>query len=371
MKLQAKRIALLICLLSLPLAAQEPSLPPATISTLEKAITTFMSEHDVPGLSIAVVENGALAWENGYGMADLENFVPAKASTVYRLASVSKPITATAIMQLYEQGKVDLDAPIQKYCPAFPEKPWPITTRELLGHLGGIRWYQGDEWLSTRHYDSINDSLKIFAKDPLVAQPGTKFTYTTYGYTVLGCVIEGASGETYVDYVEKNIFALAGMNHTQVDDVHKIIYNRAQGYQKSKTGEILNSDLSDTSYKIPGGGWVSTAGDVARFAIALENGTLLKASTRELMWTSQKTTDGKDTGYGLGWIVSNDSGLRIVGHEGGQQRVATAIVLVPEKKMAVAVLCNLEGAGPLEFARQLLKMLAEVPPEAPTAGGPR
>ena len=361
MRLRARRIIVFIFLLALPLAAQEPSLSAAEISTLEKLITGFMSQNNVPGLSIAVVENGALIWQNGYGLADLENFVPAKTSTEYRLASVSKPITATAVMKLYEQGKIDLDAPIQKYCPAFPQKPWPITTRELLGHLGGIRWYQGDEWLSTRHYDNMTESLKIFANDPLAAQPGTRFVYTTYGYTLLGCVIEGASGQKYVDYVQQNIFLPAGMDHTEVDDVHKIIYNRAQGYQKSKTGEIMNSDLSDTSYKIPGGGWVSTAGDMARFAIALENGTLLKPQTRELMWTSQKTSDGKETGYGLGWGVSHEFGFRIVSHEGGQPRVATAIALAPDKKLGVAVLCNLEGSGPLEFAKQLLNTLSEAP----------
>jgi len=360
MKHRSLVLLIVVCCLPLPLPAQEqPSLSAATVGNLEKAITSYMSTNNVPGLSMAVVENGALVWQNGYGLADLENFVPVKADTVFRLASVSKPITATAIMQLYEKGKIDLDAPIQKYCPAFPQKPWPITTRELLGHLGGIRWYKEDEWLSTRHYDSMTESLKIFAGDPLVAPPGTKFTYTTYGYTVLGCVLEGASGEKYVDYVQKSIFAPAGMDHTQVDDVHKIILNRAQGYQKSKNGEIWNSDLAETSYKTPGGGWVSTAGDMARFAIALESDTLLKPQTRELMWTIQKTSDGKETGYGLGWGVSNDMGFRIVGHEGGQQRVATALALAPEKKMAVVVLCDLEGAGPLDFAKQLLKALSD------------
>ena len=352
-------ICFALLLLVFPLLAQQlPALPAATVAVVEKDVTSFMSEKNVPGLSIAIVENGALVWENGYGLADLENFVPAKAGTVYRLASVSKPITATAIMQLYERGKIDLDAPIQKYCPAFPQKPWPITTRELLGHLGGIRWYQGDEMLSTRRYDNMTDSLKIFANDPLLAQPGTAFNYTTYGYTVLGCVLEGASGEKYVDFVQKNIFTPAGMVHTEADDEHKIIHNRAQGYQKSKTGEILNSDLADTSYKIPGGGWVSTAGDMARFAMAMESNTLLKAETRELMWTPQKTSDGKATGYGMGFGVSTDAGFRIVGHSGGQQRVATALALAPDKKMAVVVLCNLEESGPLDFAKELLKVLA-------------
>src|SRR5438270_11148312 len=147
---------------------------------IESAITKFMSSNSVPGVSVAVVENGENEWSQGYGMSDLENFVPATSRTLYRLASISKPLTATAAMQLWEGGKLDLDAPVQKYCPAFPQKEWPITTRQLLGHLGGIRHYrvpelpysesQSDpEVGNTRHFENgMEAGLKFFAGDALV-----------------------------------------------------------------------------------------------------------------------------------------------------------------------------------------------------------
>ena len=133
-----------------------------------------MSAHSVPGIVVAVVLEGEPAWSAGFGMADLENSAPATSSTLFRLGSISKPISAVAVLQLWERGKLDLDAPAQKYCPAFPQKEWPITSRELLGHLGGIRHYNSDgkgdiPEDSARHFSSMEESLQIFAADPLVA----------------------------------------------------------------------------------------------------------------------------------------------------------------------------------------------------------
>ena len=152
--------------------AQTDKLPPEKRTQLEVATARFMAKNNLPGISIAVVENSEYEWSKGFGRADLENFVPASSQTLYRLASISKPITATAAMLLYERGKLDLDAPVQKYCPAFPEKDWPITTRQLLGHLGGIRHYRSHsiydpEIISTKHFDDpISAGLNFFKDDP-------------------------------------------------------------------------------------------------------------------------------------------------------------------------------------------------------------
>jgi CubicO group peptidase (beta-lactamase class C family) len=305
-----------------------------------------MSRQNIPGLSVAIATDGTLRWSNGYGLADLENFVPAKASTVYRLGSISKPITAVAVMQLAERGKLDLDAPVQKYCPAFPQKQWPVTSRQLLGHLGGVRHYNSDaEFGSTRHYQTVVEGLSMFKDDPLLHQPGTKFSYTTHGYAVLGCVVEGASGMTFKDYVNENIFKPAAMDRIRVDDVFEIIPNRAQGYAKKQSGELQNSALADTSYKIPGGGFCSTVEDLVKFALAVQSGKLVQPQTVEQLWTKQKTADGKETAYALGFGVEERNGLKIVSHGGGQQRVSTMLYLVPERKIVIALMLNLEGAG--------------------------
>jgi len=181
-----------------------PQLTPAQIGDMEKTITAFMTENHAPSVSIAVVKDGKLAWTGAYGFSDLENFVPAKTSTMYRLASISKPITATAILQLVQAGKIDLDAPAQKYCPAYPPKGQTITTRELLGHLAGVRHYKNSEELnSRRHYTSMVDSLDFFKSDPLDLEPGTKFHYSTFGFSILGCEVEGASGMGFMDYLQE------------------------------------------------------------------------------------------------------------------------------------------------------------------------
>ena len=342
----APLIAVLAFLSMSAQAQQSTSLSADKLDKIEKAISAQMSRSGIPGLSVAVVLDHKLRWSNGYGLADVENFVPAKAATAYRLGSISKPITAAAVMQLIERGKIDLDAPIQKYCPAFPQKQWPVTVRLLLGHLAGVRHYKNDaEYGSTRHYKSVVEGLEMFKDDPLGFEPGTKYGYTTHGFAVLGCAVEGASGMSFPDYVRENVFKAAGMDTIRVDNVTDIIPNRAQGYQKTKSGELRNSELADTSYKIPGGGFISTVEDLARFAIAMQTGVLVKKETLDQMWTSQKTRDGKATGYGMGWGVHERNGMKEVEHGGAQQRVSTYLYTIPEKGLAVVLMTNLESVG--------------------------
>jgi serine beta-lactamase-like protein LACTB len=358
-------LAILFLLLShTPHRAQhQTNIPPNQLRKVEAIIEAVMRRDNIPGLSVAVVSNERLRWSKGYGLSDLENAVPAKAGTVYRLASVSKTITATAAMQLFERGKLDLDAPVQKYCPAFPHKQWPVTSRQLLGHLGGIRHYRqnGDDFEITRHYAGVSDSLDVFKADPLLHEPGTKYLYSSYGYNLLGCVIEGASGMKYADYVRENIFKPAGMDRIRVDDHFEIIPNRAQGYQKNARGELRNSGLLDTSYKIPAGGLASTVEDIARFAIALEKGILVKPETLVKMWTRQRTRDGEETSYGLGWRLSEENGRKAVWHSGRQQRVSTLLYIEPDRKLAVVLMSNLEDAvgGLSEMAHEIAKTLGE------------
>ena len=282
----------------------------------------------------------------------------------------SKPISATAVLQLWERGKLDLDAPVQKYCPAFPQKEWPITTRELLGHLGGIRHYNPDgkgdvPEDSARHFASVEESLQLFANDPLVEKPGTKFHYSTYGYTLVGCVLEGAAAGKFIDFLGKNVFAPAGMEQTRDDDFFAIIPHRTRWYHKDKGGMVRNAGVLDSSYKIPGGGIISSADDMADFEAAMLADKLLKRGTQDLMWTSLKTADGKETGYGLGWGVMDKFGLHILAHTGGQQGTSTAFAVVPSRNAGVVVLCNLDDVEVNQLAMQILRMALDVPDGIP------
>jgi serine beta-lactamase-like protein LACTB, mitochondrial len=345
------------------------------MESIEATLSTERSRWNAPGLSAAIVADYNLVWSRGLGLADLEQRVPAMPATVYRIASISKTITAVAVMQLAEQAKLDLDAPIQHYCPAFPEKSWPITARQLLAHLSGIRGYLSTEELyNTHHYTNLVEPLALFKDDPLQFEPGAQFSYTTYGYTILGCAIEGASNMPYVDYVQQHIVHTAGMGHTRPDDVYAIIANRAQSYRKAPDGEIQNAPLTDTSYKIPGGGWCSTAEDLAKFAVAVQTDSLITKETLEQMLTRQKTRDGRAIPFGLGWAIGERNGHQEVWHTGALQGVSTILYMRPAQGFAAVLLLNVNGlatppatAPVLGLARQLAEIVLPSPQLSPMA----
>ncbi|MGA8501812.1 MAG: serine hydrolase domain-containing protein [Candidatus Sulfotelmatobacter sp.] len=347
--------------------AQNPQLASGKRAQIDAAVSRFMATTHIPGLSVAVVENGEYEWAQGFGFADLENNVPASEHTLFRLGSISKSLTAVAALQLWERGKLDLDAPVQKYCPAFPQKPWPISTRQVLGHLGGIRHYKAGENQedieggNTKHFDdTIQAGLNFFKDDPLVAQPGTSFHYSTQGYTLVGCVIEGASDAKYLDFMRQNVLIPAQMEQTQGDDRFAIIPYRTRFYQKKDSGAVLNADFLDSSYKIPGGGWLSSAEDMAKFEVAILNDKLIRRATRDLMWTPLKPSNGSEDTYGLGWgwDKHNEHGIEGVGHTGGQQGTSTAFVIAPDQREGVVVLTNLQDQDPEVLAREILNILS-------------
>ena len=336
--------------------------PAAEISTsamrrMEHALEAERVAQKVVGMSVAVSHRGALRYTNGFGLADLENGLSARPDTVYRLGSISKTISAVAALQLFERGRLDLDVPIQKYVPSFPHKPWPVSTRQLLGHLGGIRAYKGDEILSTRHYSNVMDGVKFFADEPLEHEPGTKYLYTTHGFSLVGAAVEVAAGQRFIDYVNANIFNPAGMDHARDDNVYDIIRNRTSGYMLGKDGVVQNAGLADTSYKVPGGGFVATAEDIVRFGVALDRGSLLKRETYKLMTTSQKTADGKETGYGMGISLSLYAGKRAYTHSGSQQGCRTVFAIFPDERYVIAILTNSEHADYRKLIEAAVRVL--------------
>src|SRR5215471_11107004 len=349
---------------SSPCASQDHRLSQEKQSQIEAAVARYMTTTHVPGLAVAVVENGEYEWASGFGLADVENNVPASEQTLFRLASISKSLTATGAMELWERGKLDLDAPVQKYCPAFPQKSWPMTTRQVMGHLAGIRHYKGgngdQEIGNTKHFDQpIQAGLNFCKDEPLLSEPGKTFHYSTQGYTLVGCVIEGASGSSYIEYMTKNVFVPAGMDHTVADNRFAIIPDRTRFYEKSQSGNVENAEFLDSSYKIPGGGWLSSAEDMAKFEVAILNDKLIKRPTRELMWTRQKPSDRSEAEatYGLGWVIHDTDDVPAFGHDGGQQGTSTAFLISPARKAGVLVLANMEGIESGDLAMEILKML--------------
>lgn len=321
------------------------SLDSARIGEIERLIERTRAEAKVPGLTVAIGFDGALRWERGFGEADLENASPVQAHTLFRTASIAKPMTAVALLSLMEQGKIDLDAEIQRYVPSFPKKRWPLTVRQLLGHIGGVRHYQGQEFASTTHYTDVLTPLAIFNDDPLLFEPGAQYSYTTYGFNLLGAAVERVAGEPFVEALRKRVLEPAGMWDTRVDDVTAVIPGRTRFYRLSEDGAVENAGLTDTSNKIPGGGLLSTSADLVRFALAARSGALLKNDTVEEMWTAQKLANGEDGRHGLAWVVDGSNGELRVSHGGGQQGTTTNLTLIVKDGVAVAVMANLESFG--------------------------
>lgn len=311
----------------------------------------------IPGLSLAVMVDGKLVYSESFGYADLEERVPAWPTTKFRIGSISKPMTAVALMKLVEAGKIDLDAPVQKYVPSFPDKGAKITVRMIAGHLGGIRHYKGDEMMASQHYASMTEGLKIFENDPLVSPPGTKFNYSTYGFNLLGAVIESASGQDFPSYMEQQVFGPMGLVHTTADENAKIIEQRSRFYEKAKDGGPENAPYVDNSYKWAGGGFISTAEDLVKFGNGILQPGILKAESLRTMLTSQKTASGEETGYGIGWGVrKSKSGKPVWEHAGGSVGGTSQLIVYPETRLVIAMANNFSDGA---WTREEVEAVAE------------
>ena len=330
------------------LAAMAPA-PLHYAEVVEEArarVRADLAARGYPGIAIAVAVDGETVWSEGFGYANLEHRVPMQPSVKFRVGSISKSLTAAAVAGLVEDGRLDLDAPVQKYVPSFPEKAHPITARQLGGHLAGIRHYQGNENFIRDPYPTVLDGLPIFADDPLLHEPGTAFAYTSYGFNLLSAVVEGAAQKPFLDHMREAVFRPLGLRDTVADFVTPIIPGRTSYYVRDDAGRVVNAPWVDNSYKWAGGGFLSTTGDVLAFANAhLDDGFLSKAS-RELLFTEQKTRDGEGVGYGLGWFIrTREDGRRLLSHSGGSVGGTSLMVMEPESRVVVVGLINLTRAN--------------------------
>ena len=328
------------------------------ISSIASQLQLIMKEHGVPGLSCAVVNHGKMVFSAGYGFADLENDVAATEATVYRLASISKSVTAVLIMQLVEQGNLDLDADVSTILKEWPRKRWPVTCRQLLAHLGGVRHYKPRDGESTRRYPNQIAALGRFSREPLLHEPGSKFLYSTFGFNLLAAVVERGFGQDFGKAVAKHVGMESRAPTLQDDDQRRLIKWRATGYIK-RQNSLQNSVLMDSSYKLGGGGLCSSAPDLARFAGALMAGRLLTSESMQEMWTEQATRTGKPVGYGFGFGVRTIHGRRVVQHSGAQSRVSTMLCMIPDDQVAVVIMCNLQGTPLSRLAQDIAFLVRE------------
>jgi CubicO group peptidase (beta-lactamase class C family) len=328
----------------------------AELAAFEAFVAEEMARQQMPALSVAV-RRGDLRWARGFGLADVENGCPAGARSSYRMASVTKPMTALAVLRLADQGRIDLDAPVERWVPGFPDRGHPITPRQLLGHLGGISHYR--DYAAEGHFREPMDTrqaLAVFADFPLVAEPGTAYHYTTYGFNLLGAVLEGAAGKPYGEVMRETVWEPLGMAATRLDDPRAIIPGRVRGYALAD-GRLVNAELVDISSRFAGGGTRSTVLDMVALGGAMLDGGLLATATVEAALTRQVTRDGHQTPYGLGWAVGSLNGHFWYGHGGSQQETRTDLTVFPGEDLVIALASNLEEADLTAFVARLRYLL--------------
>jgi CubicO group peptidase (beta-lactamase class C family) len=326
----------------------------------ERLMRQFARDSGAPGLSVSVGSHGKLLWSEGFGYADLEQKVPvSSALTKFRVGSIAKPMTALALVTLVGRGRIDLDAEVQRYVPTFPQKKYPITIRQLAGHLAGIRHYAGNESDSRVHYASVLDSLAIFKDDPLIDVPGEKWHYSSYGYNLLSAAIEQAAGEPFLDYMSDTVFKPLGMTQTVPDQLAEVVSNRGRYYFR-RDGKYYNEPEVDNSYKWASGGILSTTDDLVRFGLAHMDPTRVSPASLSLLWTEQKTTSGEATGYGIGWRIAVDAdGNRWIGHGGGSTGGTSQLWVFPEHGLVIAMASNLTELNYADVLPRLGKLFIE------------
>lgn len=355
---------LLLFCAALPAYAQDR--PYALADKVDAAIQAEIDRQQLVGLAAVIIDGGEIAWAKGYGYADREKKVDVDpAATQFRWASISKPITAIAALQLAEQGRLDLDADVRSYVPEFPDKGAKITARNLLSHQGGIVHYSNGKVVRTeKQYDTPHPfadvvvALDTFKDSPLVNAPGERFSYTTHGYILLSAVVERAGKERYADQVQARIARPLGMADFRPDYQWEEIPGRAVGYGR-KDGVIErrpDSEDDDVSWKLGGGGFTSPATDLARFGIGLLRHKLVSEETERLMWTVNKPANPEGAKpYGLGFfVIDGPDGTKRVGHDGSQSKARTCLMLDPAGQRGIALMTSSEWAELTEFAMRLL-----------------
>ncbi len=329
--------------------------PQSKIQKLDNYLKEYQTSKNVVSISAGIIHKGKIIWLDAKGYADLSHHVHATPKTIYRIASISKVITAVAIMQLWEEGKVNLDSDALRYIPYFPRKKWKFTVRQILQHTAGLRSYKPGEFNSTVFYRSTKDAVGVISNDALVYKPGTKFLYTTLGYNLLAAIIEDVSGMKFIDYLQKNIFEPAGMTSTYAEFQREIIPNKANGYAKNKYRKIQNAPMADLSIKFAGGGLVSTSEDILFFAKALLHGKLIKPSTLDTMLVQTQLSNGRIIESGLGFEIKKDSyGNKFFGHSGFGTGFVSLLAIYPKDSAAVVDLINTDdrnlGSPALDLA---------------------
>jgi serine beta-lactamase-like protein LACTB len=322
---------------------------------LKAAVADIQRRQRNIGLSALVMLGGETVIAENLGYADLEHRVRVTNETRFGVASITKAFTGLSLLKLHEAQRIDLDAPIQRYVPAFPVKPGgAITPRLLAAHLAGIRhWGQErNAALYARHFDDVNDVLTLFKDDTLVAPPGTKASYSSYGYNLIGAAIQSASGVKYQDYVNREIISRLGLRNTGFDDVRRVLPNRARRYSyfdpwtfAVDSNAVYRVPDWDYSHNTAGGNMYSTAADLARLGRAIEQPGLLSKESLDLLYR-RPSVGAVQASMSFGFFPSDSTAPhRLLNIGGSNAGLQSGLSVYPDEDLVIVVLANTWGIG--------------------------
>ncbi len=315
--------------------------------TSNTLLETLVNDGFVVGASGSYSVNGEITWENATGYADKDEKQEFTLDTEIRTASIAKSMTAIAVMQLVEQGLINIDLPIDTYIPEFTQKgKTKITTKHILSHTSGIGAYKNDREAENKiSYESLLDAYDVFKDRKLRFEPGTEFYYTSYGYVVLGILIEKVSGLSFETYIQKHIWDKVEMTKTGIEKPEIKRENATTLYHRDRKGKIKEAKINNLSNRTPAGGFYSTVNDLVKFGNALINNTLVTSDTYKLM-VQHHSLEKINNGYGFGFYLyggeKKESG--IIGHNGAQRGTSTQLFVIPSLKTVIAVVANTSGA---------------------------
>lgn len=323
----------------------------------QRLLDTLRETNGVPGMAAAVWQDGCIVWDGASGQRDRASGAPVTRDTLFRLASVSKVFTVAAVMQLAEQRRIHPDAPVQDQLPWLGAR-WPaITPRQLAAHVSGLPHYQAvDADRGSRHYATGRDAVAIFAGRDLLSPPGTAYSYSSWGYSLLGALVEEKAGRPFTDYVAKKVAPGLAIR-ADATDSGDADASRAYGFDQRRVVEVPRHDFS---YTWGGGGLSGTASAVASFGGRMIDGRVVRPETFDAMLVPVKLADGKTAGeddyeVGFGWRIGGDAdGAPFVHHNGVALGARSTLGLWRGERTAVSVLSNASWVSRMEPTAQMI-----------------
>jgi CubicO group peptidase (beta-lactamase class C family) len=353
------------------------SVPKAREAKAREAMEGAIRRGAAPGAAAAVAMNGRVVWSDGFGVSDVTTGAQVTPATRFGIGSISKALTLAAAVRLAHSGKLDLDAPIERYLPDFPHGGRGVTIRRIGAHQSGIAdGFADRHYYSTLHFFTLDSAYRGIAAEPMVFAPGTRSEYATGVFTIVGKVLERVTDQRYPELIRRLVLAPAGMSSTAPNDPGRRPAHRASFYIRRGDGDFDPAPPTDPSFKLPGAGFIATAEDLARFGAALLDPSYLSDESRRQLFTPVPLVDGTPTRYALGFQALEEDGRRLLLQPGGGPGIAGWLAIYPDDRVVVAILSNATGAPLGDQVRRAVaaafltpRALAPAPPRASAPAG--